>query len=431
MRQPGAGGGEVDRHVVEVLLDAAALGQPLARQVDRGAAREREAIALVGGHARRGDDRHVEHRVGGEPADEIPLPARRLEEHGPEARHPHVVAVRVLQVEDRVRGLVEGALPARILLELAGHLRSDRDHVARVEEGEPRRGAGQVHRRVAVAGNHAASLLRDLRLEPVDRRRRDRGLQEHALQRGPAGEQRQVLEHAHAAEAVVQRRVLVGDARVGDRAVHGAEDPGEQPVRRLPLQTLVVPVDPGGDEADRGHHPGDDGRGEREGAEGRRRREREEPRDEVDGEEQAQEVDAGDEADLGQADRGPVEEAQRGCHGAEEEVAPGSVGGPPVDRHPEDVEARECGHRVEDARHQVLPRGEVPLPVDRRRVAELGDERHEPEPHEQHGARVDERQVADVAREVPAVEQEEEARRGGVQEGHRVAEAGDRQDDRT
>ena len=162
VRQPGAGGGEVDRHVVEVLLDAAALGQPLARQVDRGAAREREAIALVGGHARRGDDRHVEHRIGGEPADEVPLPACRLEEHGAEARHAHVVAVGVLQVEDRVRGLVEGALPARVVLELGGHFRGDRDHVACVEEREPRRGAGQVHRRVAVAGDHAAPLLRDL-----------------------------------------------------------------------------------------------------------------------------------------------------------------------------------------------------------------------------------------------------------------------------
>ena len=67
----------------------------------------------------------------------------------------------------------------------------------------------------------------------------------------------------------------------------------------------------------------------------------------------------------------------------------------------------------------------MPLPVDRRREAELRDERYQPEAHEQHGAPVDERQVTDVAREVLAVEEEEDARRRRVEERHRVAESRD------
>ena len=72
----------------------------------------------------------------------------------------------------------------------------------------------------------------------------------------------------------------------------------------------------------------------------------------------------------------------------------------------------------------------MPGPVDRGGVADLRHEREKPERHQQDRGHVHAQQVAEVPREPLAVEQEEERRHGGVQEGDRMAEAGEREDDR-
>ena len=331
---------------------------------------------------------------------------------------------------DGVGWEVERALPARVLVERLLDARRDRQHVARVEEVEPQRPAFRIHARIEVARDHAGALGRDQRLEVVDEGRGDRRLQEEPLQRGTAAEARQTLPDAHAPEALVEGRVLIGDAWVLELPAQRLGDPLQRRVGVLPFEALVVPLDPARHVGDRRLHPGDGGgrqgeRGERGGG-----NTHEGASHQVERQEDDQELRERHEADLGQPDAGRVVERDGRNHDREEHVAPRAVGRRGTDDDPEGVEGGQGSDRPEDARQELVPGCEIPGPVDRGRVAELRDERQEPEAHEEDGGQVHGREIAQVRREALAVEQKEEPRSGPVDERDRVGEAGEGEDGR-
>jgi hypothetical protein len=130
----------------------------------------------------------------------------------------------------------------------------------------------------------------------------------------------------------------------------------------------------------------------------------------------------GNESDVGHTHAVGRAEGGGAHEQVEEQVVPGS---PHLSMKGEaaHVDDRQNRRYQEQRRDDVHPRLELPFPMNRRGVGQAGDERDEPEGHQQGGRGVEPGEVHDVAADRRRIQQEVETRRRGVDEGYRMAES--------